>query len=118
MARAWRRHGRFPAVSGKPAVTSDAEAPQAVQAMQASLTAVAERGSFAHGDCLCGWTGPGRRARAIAQSDVDVHRLVCPPAHPSDGTTAATFAASAGNIAAGDGVDPIVHRAAVAPGPN
>ena len=124
MARAWRRHGRFPALSGARLIASvstlgrDTASPAPEAGHEPSLSAVTERDSFAHGYCLCGWNGPGRRARASATSDVELHRLVCPLARSGDATPAAELVSQPGNIPAVAGVDPPVHRSAVAPGPN
>jgi hypothetical protein len=39
-----------------------------------------DRGSFTHAVCrACGWRGPGRRARATAERDLELHDLSgCP----------------------------------------
>jgi hypothetical protein len=35
---------------------------------------VEDRGSFSHGVCrVCGWTGPGRRSRVRARTDLEEH---------------------------------------------
>jgi len=40
-----------------------------------------ERGSFSHGVCrVCGWRGPGRRARRVARLDLSTHLGTCPGA--------------------------------------
>ncbi|QDL71635.1 hypothetical protein DNK48_22080 [Streptomyces malaysiensis subsp. malaysiensis] len=36
-------------------------------------TTTVERGSFSIARCTCGWSGPARRARAIARDDATVH---------------------------------------------
>ncbi|MEU9970243.1 hypothetical protein AB0E24_39950 [Streptomyces solisilvae] len=36
-------------------------------------TTTVERGSFSIARCTCGWSGPARRARAIARDDAAVH---------------------------------------------
>jgi len=39
----------------------------------AHRTSVAERGSFTLARCVCGWTGPARRARERARLDAREH---------------------------------------------
>ncbi|MFG2135216.1 hypothetical protein [Streptomyces sp. NPDC048650] len=36
-------------------------------------TSTAERGSFCHARCDCGWRGPARRARSQARTDAVRH---------------------------------------------
>ena len=48
-----------------------------------AATGVVERGSFAHATCeVCGWRGPGRRARASAGQDGELHALAEHAARP------------------------------------
>jgi hypothetical protein len=48
-------------------------------------TEVEDRGSFSHGVCrVCGWLGPGRRARQVSHRDAATHAESCPGA-PDDG---------------------------------
>jgi hypothetical protein len=44
-----------------------------------------DRGSFTHGTCSdCGWSGPGRRARAVAARDAVRHlQTVCAGSAPT-----------------------------------
>jgi hypothetical protein len=42
-------------------------------------TEVEDRGSFSHGVCrVCGWLGPGRRARRTSHRDAADHAESCP----------------------------------------
>ena len=44
-------------------------------------TEVEDRGSFSHGVCrVCGWLGPGRRARRTSHRDAADHAGSCPGA--------------------------------------
>ncbi|WP_443073007.1 hypothetical protein [Streptomyces sp. S465] len=36
-------------------------------------TTTVERGAFAIARCTCGWSGPARRARAVARDDAAAH---------------------------------------------
>jgi hypothetical protein len=46
----------------------------------AHAVAVVEERSFARAVCrTCGWRGPGRRARAVAVSDIEEHHLLAAP---------------------------------------
>ena len=46
---------------------------------------VEDRGSFSHGVCrVCGWLGPGRRARRVSHRDAAAHVDVCPGAGRDD----------------------------------
>ncbi|UNO44427.1 hypothetical protein [Streptomyces sp. MST-110588] len=38
------------------------------------LTTTTERGSFCLARCVCGWSGPARRARSQARTDAEEHR--------------------------------------------
>ena len=112
MAHAWRRHGQFLGTSLKrrrpTAGEIGSQEPTAPEPVEQIFGRVIEEGSFARGVCLCTWEGPGRRARSGAQTDVEMHTIVCPLQRPADD----------GNIEEPAGVDLSVHRAAVAPGPN
>ena len=47
----------------------------------AGPTEVEDRGSFSHGVCrVCGWLGPGRRARRTSHRDAADHAGSCPGA--------------------------------------
>ena len=48
-------------------------------------TEVEDRGSFSHGICrVCGWLGPGRRARRTSHRDAAAHAEECPGAPVDD----------------------------------
>ncbi|MFJ8754068.1 hypothetical protein ACIREO_32800 [Streptomyces sp. NPDC102441] len=40
----------------------------------AHSTTTVERGSFCLARCVCGWSGPARRARDRARTDAEQHR--------------------------------------------
>jgi hypothetical protein len=47
--------------------------------MPGMTTQIEERGSFQHGVCrACGWRGPGRRSRRVAENDLRTHQGECP----------------------------------------
>nr|WP_308343900.1 hypothetical protein [Streptomyces sp. MK37H] len=47
-------------------------------------TTTVERGSFSIARCTCGWSGPARRARAVARDDAAAHATA---RHISSGTS-------------------------------
>lgn len=52
---------------------------QADDAPEGGPTEVEDRGSFSHGICrVCGWLGPGRRARRTSHRDAAAHAEACP----------------------------------------
>jgi hypothetical protein len=78
-------HGALP---GTHAAAQDA--PRLAAGTHASRAGTEDRGSFTHGICDdCGWSGPGRRARAAAARDAVRHlqtgcagRVTSAAAHP------------------------------------
>lgn len=62
-----------PRGEGHPSSDTDVASDDADLAPEQHRTSTAERGSFRHAACSCGWRGPARRARALAADDADAH---------------------------------------------
>lgn len=84
-----------------------------------------DRGSFTHAVCrACGWRGPGRRARATAERDLELHDLGgCPmeEAELAEGASAPVPAlepleAGAAGGSQAHGIPVAVGEGGVAPG--
>jgi hypothetical protein len=68
-------NGAAPDVNGAAADAHGARATRSAPAdSSAAWAGTEDRGSFTHGTCgCCGWSGPGRRARATAARDAVRH---------------------------------------------